>query len=272
MGAMEKDKKGLLSQITANLLSRSKGSEEPSFNISRLSEEIKKEIAGHDEIFAKFQGLIESFRDIIPEEKQRYQAAFKALSCTSGLTPKEVLKAVDSQLSELRKLEKGFMSALPNWRGQLKAMEARSREIRNEISRLLEKIMQLEMEEQEISDNMTSREEERKLVEKGLEDAIADTAAEITGIRDKIEEFTAERVSSRPVTPQVTMKSHEPATQKSGDVRKNNLQNAPEPENIAKEKKCPMCGRQVKWYQKETMWKCFACGYEETENMEIPVL
>lgn len=272
MGAMEKDKKGLLYQIAADLLSRSKGSEELSFNISRLSEEIKKEIAGHDETFGKFRGLLESFRDIIPEEKQRYQAAFKALSCTSGLTQKDVLKAIDSQLSELRKLEKGFMSALPNWRDQLKAMESRSREIRNEISRLREKIIQLEREEQEISNSMTSREEERKLAEKGVENVLADIAAEITWIREKIEEFTAGRVSSRPVIPPVSIKSHEPATERSGDDRESNLQKVPDQKDIEREKKCPMCGRQVKWYGKETMWKCFACGYEETENMEIPVL
>lgn len=272
MGTMEKDKKGPLYQLAADLFLRSKGGEESSSSISRLSEEIKKEISSNDEIFGKFQGLLESFRDIIPEEKQRYQAALKALLCTSGLSQKDVLKAIDSQLAELKKLEKGFMSTLPNWRDQLKAMESKLREIRNEISRLREKIMQLEREEQEILDGMTSREEERKSAERGVENVLADIAAEITAIREKIEEFAGEKVLSHPITPPDSITSHKTPTGKNLSDRKSHLRRVSEPEDTKREKKCPMCGRQVKWYEKENMWRCFACAYEEMENMEVPVL
>ena len=274
MCAMEKDKKGLLSQITADLLVRSKRREEPSFNISRLREEIKKELENTDEIFGKFRGLVESFRDIIPEEKQRYHAALKALAYTSGLSQKDILKAADNQLAELKILEKRFTSALPEWRDEIKALESKSREIRNEISRLREKIIQLESHEQEILNDKTAREEERILTEKGVGDILADMVTELTDIKGKIEEFTPERVSSQPITPPASLKSYGRAKEIDGGDRESKFRKVSAPQDVEGRKKCPMCGRQVKWYLEEKMWKCFDCSYEETDDMKrsFPIL
>ena len=116
MGAEEKNMNEILSQIVADLFVKSKGGEELSSEIHRLRDEIKKVIESEDAIFGKFRGLLESFREIIPEEKQRYNAAIKALSTTSKLSRQEIVKAVNNQLEELKILEKGLMPALPGAR------------------------------------------------------------------------------------------------------------------------------------------------------------
>lgn len=260
MGTTEKNKKGLHSQIAADLLVKSRGGDESSFDTSRLHEAIMKEIASHDEIFVKFRELLESFHDIIPEEKQRYQATIKALSCTSGLSRKDVLISAEAQLSELKKLEKGFTSALPNWRGEIQAMESKYLEIRSEVSRLREKISQLEIEEKTILQGMSSREGEWKSAEKGVENALTAIASEISGVMEKIEEFTPESV-----------KSDECVTERSGECNIRKISD-PQKQEVKGEKNCPMCGRQIKWHEREKAWKCFICSYEESETVTISVL
>src|SRR5512137_2498020 len=125
-----------LSNIVADLFARSQGSEEIASHINRLRAELNKGTERGEAIYGKFRGLLESFRDVIPDEKQRYHAAIKALSTTSMLSQQEIVKAVGSQLEELKILEKSLMPALPNWRDELKIMEARSKEIKAEIAKL----------------------------------------------------------------------------------------------------------------------------------------
>ncbi|HEX9137931.1 MAG TPA: hypothetical protein VF905_13445, partial [Nitrospirota bacterium] len=85
MGAEEKNRNEKLSRIAAELFATSTGGEELSDKIQRLRDEIKKIIGSEDTIFGKFRGLVESFRDIIPEERQRYNVAIKALSTTAKI-------------------------------------------------------------------------------------------------------------------------------------------------------------------------------------------
>ncbi len=168
MGTEEKNRSEILSRILADLFVKSKEGEGLSSKIHHLRDEIKKVIASEDTIFGKFRGLVESFREIIPEEKQRYHAAIQALSTTSKLSQQEIVKAVNDQLEELKILEKGLMPALPGWRDEFKVMEAKSREMQDEISKLREKIGQLESEEKGILNGMAAREKEMELVEKAV--------------------------------------------------------------------------------------------------------
>ncbi len=260
MGTTEKNRKGLHYQIAADLLVKSRGEADASFDISRLHKAIMKEIAGHDDIFGKFRELLESFRDIIPEEKQRYQATLKALSCTSGLSQQDILTAAEGQLSELKKLEKGFTSALPNWRSEIKSMESKYMEIRSELSRLREEISQLEKEEETILNRMSACEGEWKSAEEGVENALATIASDISGIMEKLEEFTAESV-----------KSHERVTDRNGECNVRKISD-PQEQDVKGERNCPMCGRQIKWHEREKAWKCFICSYEESESVKISVL
>ncbi len=273
MGAEEKKKNEILSQIVADLSVKSKGNEDLSSKIRRLRDELKKVVENEDTILGKFRGLVESFREIIPEEKQRYHAAIKALSATSKLSRQDIVKGFSNQLEELKILQKGLMSALPGGGEGLKAMEAKLRETRDEISSLREKIGRLENEEKEILNGMASREKEIEHVEKAVGELFADIGTEITSVKKKVEEFSVESASSQPIWPRDSIKIDITSNEKGGGEQ---ISEAPseEPEYSAPQdsewqKKCPMCGGRMNFHINEQLWMCYSCAYEESEKGEV---
>jgi len=258
VGAEEKNRNEILSRIVADLSVKSKDGEELSSKIHRLRDEIKKVIENEDTIFGKISGLVESFREIIPEEKQRYNAALKALSATSKLSQQEIIKAVNNQLGELKILEKGLLSALPGWRDELKATEAKSREMRDEISKLRERIGRLESEEKEILNGMAAREKEMERVEKAVGEIFADIGSDITYTKKRVEEFTAESAATQPIPPRDSIF---PSEKKSGEQKSI----IPEPsaqKDTEFQKKCPMCGGRMDFNIQGESWICYSCAYE----------
>ena len=186
----------------------------------RLRDEIRKVIGSEDTVFGKLRGLLESFREIIPDEKQRYLAALKALSTTSKLGPQEIVKAVNSQLEELKVLEKGLMPTIPGRRDELKAMEARSVELKGEIARLRERIAELESEEKTVLSGIAAREKELELAEKTMKDLFADIGAEITSVKKKVEELTDEAPAPQAIPQSAPLKNDIPGEKKGGGEKK----------------------------------------------------
>jgi ribosomal protein L37AE/L43A len=254
-----------LSHIVADLFAKSKGSEELSPKINRLRDEIRKITQSEDAIFGKFRGLLESFREIIPDEKQRYHAAIKALSTTSKLSWQEIVKAVNNQLEELKILEKSLVPAHPG-RDELKAMEARSKEMRDEIAKLRETIARLEGEEEGIRKGMVAREKEVELVEKAMRELFTDIGAEITSIKKKAEEFTAESAAVQPIPQSASIKSDIPGEKKGGGEQKIEIQGSPVPQDTEFQRKCPMCGGRINYHASDKLWMCYTCAYEESED------
>ena len=275
MGAQEKNPNENLSRIAADLFVKAKGGEELSSKIRRLRDEIKKVIESDDTLFGKFRGLVESFREIIPEEKQRYSAAIKALSTTSKVSQHDIVKAVNNQLGELKILEKGLLVTPSGWRDELKVMEAKSREMRDEISKLREKIGRLEREEKELLNGMASREEDMELVSKAVGELFADIAAEITDINKKVQEVTAENADSQPGPPQPVppwdpITSDIPRGEKGGGEQKGEILESFAPQQDTEfQKKCPMCGGRMNFHNNEKMWMCYSCAYEESEKGDV---
>ncbi len=269
MGVKEKNSNENLSRIAADLFVKSKGGEEMSSKIHRLRDEIKKVIESEDTIFGKFRELVESLVEIIPEEKQRYNAAIKALSATSKLSRQEIVKAVNNQLEELKILEKGLMPALPGWRDELKVMQAKSREMRDEISKLREKIGRLESEEKGILNGMAAREKEMELVEEAVGELFTDIGAEITYIKKRIEEFTAQSAASQPIPPRESNKSYTSSGEKGGGEQKSEIRESSAPQDTKWQKKCPMCGGQMNFQIQDEMWMCYSCAYEELKEDEV---
>jgi ribosomal protein L37AE/L43A/uncharacterized protein YoxC len=267
MGIEEKNRNEILSRIAADLFAQSKGGEELSTKIHHLRDEINKVTEREDTIFNKFRELLESLKEIIPEEKQRYNAAIKALSATSKLSRQEIVKAVNNQLEELKILEKGLTPALP-WRDELKVMEAKSRENRDEISKLREKMGRLESEEKEILNDMAARKKEMELVEKAVGELFADIGAEITFIKKRIEEFTAESAISQPIPPRDSIKSDSSSEEKGGGEQKSEIPESSAPQDTEWQKKCPMCGGRMNFQIPDDMWQCYSCAYEELKKDE----
>ena len=186
----------ILSRIISELSVKSEGGEELSSKIHRLRDELKSIIENEDTLFGKLSGLAESLREVIPDEKPRYHAVVAAVSMTTKLSRQEIIGALANQLEEFKILEKGLLSSLPG-RDELTAMEARSRDKRDEIAKLREKIGQLESEEKGILNDMAAREKEAGLVEKTVGELFTDIGAGIAGLKEKIEAFTADSAVSQ---------------------------------------------------------------------------
>ena len=263
MNAEEKNRNEILSGLVADLFVKTEGGEELSSKIHRLRDEIKKVIESDDAVFGKFRELMASFEVIIPDEKQRYNVAIQALSTTLKLSRQEIVKAVNNQLEELKILEKGLMPDHSGWRDELKVMEARSRELRDEITKLREKIGRLETEEKGILNGMASREKEMELVVKAVGELFAEIGAEITSIKKRIEEFTAESTASQPIWPSDSVKSGVPRGEKGGIEQKSEIPESSAPPDPEWQKKCPMCGGRMNFHSKDELWLCYTCAYEE---------
>jgi ribosomal protein L37AE/L43A len=211
------------------------------------------------------------------------------LSTTSKLSRQEIVKAVNNQLEELKILEKGLMSFHPGWRDELKVMEAKSQEMRDEISKLREKIGQLESEEKGILYGMATREKEVELVEKAVGELFTEIGAEITYIKKRIEDFTAESAVSQPIQPSDSLKSYIGSEEKGGGEQKSEIRESSAPQDEEKgggeqkseiresaapqdtefQKKCPMCGGRMNFYSTDEMWVCYSCAYEELKKDEV---
>lgn len=267
-----------LSKLVTDLFMRSKGSEALQPKIDRLRDEIKKTFETGEAISGKFRGLLESFREIIPDEKQRYHAAIKALSTTSKLSQQEIIKAINDQIEELKILEKSLLPALPSWRDELKTMEARSREIKAEIATLRDTIARLDVEEDGIRKGMATREKDVELAEKAVRELFTSLGADITTIKKKIEEFTAESAPLQPAPQKAASKSETPVAKKSSVEKKGEsekktgteenveIQMPPAPVDSEFQKKCPMCGGRFNYHANEKLWMCYTCAYEESEK------
>ena len=265
-GAEENHMNNNLSQIVAELFARSQGSEEVSSYILRLRDEIKKVTEREEAIYGKFRGLLESFREVIPDEKQRYHAAIKALSSTSKLSQLEIVKAIGSQLEELKILEKSLLSPLPGWHVELKAMEARAKEKSDEISKLREQIARLETEEEGIRKGKDAREKIMELAEQEMKELFTDIGTEITSIKKKAEEFSAESEAVQPVPQKAPAISDVPVVKKGGSEQNIEINAAPAPQDTEFEKKCPMCGGRMNLHTTENLWMCYSCAYEEANK------
>jgi rubrerythrin len=180
-----------------------------------------------------------------------------------------IVQAVNNQVSELKILEKGLKSALPGWRDELKIMDARSRELRDEVSKLREKIVKLESEEKGLRESITTREKEMELVEKAVEKLFTEMSAEISTVKKKVEEYTVEASVPPPPTRSSPSKSTIAAKGK-GALTKKSEDAKPEPEPEQEEsgwqKKCPMCGGRMDLFSQDNMWRCYSCGNEEADN------
>jgi ribosomal protein L37AE/L43A len=269
-----------LSQIVAELFANPTEGKDLSAQIQRLGLEIKLVVQGEDTMFGKFRGLLESFREIIPDEQQRYHAAIKALSTTSKLSRQEIVKAMNGQLEELKIIEKNvIMPALPGWREELKAMEARLQGLKGEIANLRARLAQLEGEEKTVQAAMATRQKDLERAEKSIKDLFADIGAEITSVNKQVEGLPAEGpplAQPTPPAPSVAaalpkepVKSDAPAKKKKEIEQKVELQAASPPVDSKFQRKCPMCGGPLNLLQLENLWQCFTCAYEEPATDEV---
>ncbi len=270
-----------VSQIVADLFAKpANGAGLPS-QARTLGDELKKAVQSEETIYGKFRGLLESFREIIPDEQQRYQAALKALSTTAKLSRQEITKAIDEQAKDLKVVEKGFLPAQAGWRNELKAMENRAQQLKGEIAQLREKVAQLESEEKGVLAAKASREKELEQAEQTVKDVFAGIGTELIAFKKKLEELPAESAGTppgptaaaqapSPVPPSMPA-APSPAPQKKDASSKKKesrepaieIQGAAVTAETQYQRKCPMCGGPFNLLELENKWQCFTCGHEE---------
>ncbi len=256
------DMRGLLS----GLLAKVKEGQGP--DLVLLRDEIKKEISAGDKTLDKFLELVESFQEVLPKEKQRYNVAIRALHTTSGVSRQDILGAVDNQLEELRRLEKGALSALTGFRDELTDMDSRLQETKSELTKLRVRIAELEKEEREILRGLAARERERKLVEEAVRKVFADSATEIRELKKKIEETATEKVSPQLSAHPYTIEVDEHERDEIRSEEEFKIGEIPAEQETEWLKRCPMCGGEINFILKESKWMCYSCGHEEPGRVE----
>ena len=259
-----------LSQIVADLFARPAEETGLSAQIQRLGLEIRTVVQSEDTVFGKFRGLLESFRGILPDEQQRYQAVLQALSTASKLSRQEVINAMNGQLEELKIIEKNVMPSLTGWRDGLKTMEARSQGLKGEIANLQARIAQLEGEERMVQDAMAARQKDLEGAEKTIKQLLADIGAEISALSKKAEELTAEAPAAKPAPPvaqpvpqKEPVKNDVPAKKQKDGEQNIEIRGSSPVQDTKYQRKCPMCGGPFNLLELENKWQCFSCAYEE---------
>jgi ssDNA-binding Zn-finger/Zn-ribbon topoisomerase 1/uncharacterized coiled-coil DUF342 family protein len=249
-----------ISQIATDIFVKAKSGEDLPSKLGRLRTELRKATENDDAVLGKIRGLLDSFKDVIPDEKQRYHAAIKALSTTAKLSPQEIVKAVGKQLEELKTHQKDLLEALPNWRMELKALEVRAKQVKEEMAKLGEKIAKLESEEQGLAAAMATREKEAGQVEKAVQDIFTELGAEIAQIRSRIEEYAAaETPAASPA------KKETSAEKKAATAQKIEVTPPPLQQDTNLQRKCPMCGGQMNLHAMDRKWICYSCAHEEPD-------
>jgi hypothetical protein len=279
-GSGEERKKSLLSRLTKNLFSEvdryletGSFSKPPGRRLSlesgKLTDEIRKEIEREGEPLKKFLELVDSFKDIIPEEDKRFNAALKALGHAAGLVRKDVVGAADRQLEELKKQQEIFSYSVAHRRRELKSMGTKSREIRTQVAELRDRIRRLEEQEKEMLSNMEEGEREIASTEERFGSIVGDLGREIAGIKQRILEHIPEAPLPGEKTtgeaPRPRKKAVAPAPQAAPAVEDpaRELKRPEEKKASGSARQCPVCNNQMDWYEVEKKWKCFVCAHEE---------
>lgn len=251
-----------LSKIVSGIFSGAKPGEDLSPRFQRLKDQLKEALEGDATVIGTFRGLVASFREVIPDEQQRYQAALTALSTTLKQGPQEIVKVLDGQIAELKAAEKGLLSSLPG-RDALNALEAKAEAIRAERAKLQEKIALLENEEKTVLASKAGREKEWAAIDRAVGDLFANAAAEMASVRKKMEELSGEgRAPATPPPPKAPVKRGAPE-QRTEEAKEPVGQAPAAPIDPKYQRKCPMCGGQFNLLELENLWQCFSCAYEE---------
>lgn len=247
----------------------------PSLESGRLLESIRSELKKSGGELQKFLSLAESLREIVPDERKRYAAAFKALHESSGTAKGDILAAIENQLSALRgqkeRLKESFAAKSEERKGLLANLEG----IKSRMSALREGLRKLEEEEKAVLARIASEEEETRKAEKAVDSITGSIEKELHEVRDKVSGFLADG----------TAFAAEPEPESPADVflREEHPEEAPEADSPlispvsdtppadtppavatgAGGKPCPSCRNRMDWYEVDRKWKCFVCGHEE---------
>jgi predicted nucleic acid-binding Zn-ribbon protein len=243
-----------------------KGSIKPlSLNVGQLLEKVRCEIEKDSGELKKFLDLVESFRDIVPEEDKRYHAAMKALTHDSGSGKEALLSAADRRLSELENQKKSFALSLAGRRAEMKVLLAKPDRLKDEISRLKEELRRLEEEENNVLTNFAAEEKALTTTEEKFSAMAEALEKEILEIRRRITRYLFEGAAPPDGHLMQLDIDADDAVSPSGEEA-DGFEGATfrleAGEASGNTKPCPNCRNQMNWYDFDKKWKCFVCAHE----------
>ncbi len=213
-----------LSDIVAEVFARPAEGKGLSHQVRSAGEELRKAVHGDETISGKLLVLLDSLRTILPDERQRYQAALQAVSSTEKLSRPEIIIAMNAQLEELRTIELRMAATGQAWRDSVKSMQVRSQQLKGEIAQLRERVGRLESEERAAQADRSAQDQGLTLAEKAMKDLFSDIGEEVRSLNKKIEDWTTEipaalRVRSAPPQASPAAQPKAPARPASQTVR-----------------------------------------------------
>jgi len=156
------------------------------FDWNSVLDDIRKTVESEGDTITKFMNLVESLEDVIPEEANRYRAAYKALVTTSGRKRGDILDDTNRQLNSLKSQKEVFTKTVNTWRKRLQAFSDRSKEIRRDINVLQEKLRALEKQERKILDTASDKERQIRSAEVKFGDFLRDIEQDINDFTKRI--------------------------------------------------------------------------------------
>lgn len=229
------------------------------FDKHRLLKEVRDEVAKDGPNLQRFMEMVASFKDVIPEEYKRYQAAITALKQASGIKEADILEAADAQLGALGRSDSILADTMGDRRDELNKCVEKTKEMDSEIAVLQSRLDDITRERKAFSDNRIEKEKEIKTIEDNFKAVINHLDKEIRGVKARIEKYLSGSFKPEAHAPRPT--SSEPQLGGGGLEPGASAQSA-SPKS-AKSRPCSVCNATMDWYSMKKMWKCFTCGHEE---------
>lgn len=239
-----------------------------SLESGRFLESIRAEIKKAGGELQKFLSLVESLREIIPDEAKRYAAAYKAIQESSGITKDEILGAAENQLSALKNQKDIIAESFTAPDTGNNPLASKLEETRTRISEFKGALKKLEEEEKEILASLAAEKERSRKAEKGLDSLIRSIEEEIVDIRDKVLCYLIQDSSLSIVPESEPLEDMGPEgeytdAEPEADLISPMSGEPPADAKGAKVKPCPSCQNRMDWYEMDRKWKCFVCAHEE---------
>lgn len=215
-------------------------------DVEAVAREIRRSLASGDDALAQFLGLLESLRDVVPDDDKCHEAALTALERTSGHKEADVLRAVRGHRDALDRLRNLFEMTVSERGDEMRVLERKAREIQDQVDKLEAQLRTLMQEEQTIRTALSSREASAESAGERFEAALMSVQAEIEELRSRMGDTA-------------TAEESVPQDDLSPDF-------SAEPESEPREKKqCPSCKQDMEWLAGEKSWQCPSCGYQRVE-------
>lgn len=153
----------------------------------KVREALEQVLKGKGDIYILFMEMMSSFRDIIPDEGQRYRAAFVATQKTCpDLSMDSILKALDERAQALESGRQKFLESLD---AQIRHIA----EIEKELEAKKEQITKLKEAENELNVSISQEREKVTRVQRTFESALAEVQKDIMESREVIQKHLQER-------------------------------------------------------------------------------